>query len=147
MSNIRERLKDIRLERVVLDTGITSYKLFFPIFPFFERHKTIDERLNKLSKIREDLRDAITAIEDLQKDAASAKKEYDMMSQKLDKLKRDKETIDGLLGLPKEAIVDILTEASIKGQRVNWFVGFGIGIITGIISSFITWLLIQRFFT
>ena len=105
---------------------------------------TIDERLTKLTKIQEDLGDALRAVADLQKSAKTAKKEADDLESEVDRLRQDKAVAEELVKVPEEAFARLLARASAKGRGRGLLEGIVVGLLTGGLSSWAVWYFTTR---
>jgi chromosome segregation ATPase len=100
---------------------------------------TIDERLRKLAKIQEDLGEALQAVSELQESAVTSKKETEALGQEVDRLRQDKATVEELIKVPEEAFSRLMSRASAKGRGRGLLEGISVGLLTGIISSWLVW--------
>jgi peptidoglycan hydrolase CwlO-like protein len=105
---------------------------------------TIDERLEKLSKIQEDLGEAMQAVSELQNSAMTAKKEADSLEQEVGRLREDKAAAEELIKVPEEAFARMLSRASAKGRGRGLLEGIIVGLLTGGVSSWIVWYFTSR---
>ena len=103
--------------------------------------KDVDARIRRLSQIRTDLEDTISAVEQLQADALRNKKDSDALKATVEQLKQDKATAEEMLKLPEESFARLLTRASSKGRTRGIIEGVLIGFTTGALSSFLVWYL------
>ena len=103
----------------------------------FLNHESVDERISKLEKVRSDLMDAVNAVESLQEEAASNKKELEKVSEQLEKLKEDKKTTENLLELPQQSFARVIDKASRAAQWKGILVGFIFGILASLIATWI----------
>jgi len=101
--------------------------------------KDVDERIKKLSQVRADLEDTITAVEQLQSEALRSKREADMLKETVEKLKQDKSTTEAMLKLPEDSFSRILAKANSKGRVRGTIEGLIIGFLTGLLSSLFAW--------
>ena len=100
---------------------------------------TIDERLTKLTKIQEDLGDALEAVAELQKSTATAKKEADDLESEVGRLRQDRAVAEELVKVPEEAFGRLLARASAKGRGRGLVEGIIVGLLTGGLSSLAVW--------
>lgn len=105
---------------------------------------TIDERLAKLTKIQEDLGDALKAVAELQKSATTAKKEADDLESEVGRLRQDRVIAEELAKVPEEAFARLLARASAKGRGRGLLEGTIVGLLTGSLSSWTVWCLTTR---
>lgn len=105
---------------------------------------TIDERLEKLSKIQEDLGDAMQAVSELQKSALTAKKEAGALEQEVMRLREDKAAAEELIKVPEDAFARMLSRASAKGRGRGLLEGIIGGLLTGGASSWVVWYFTSR---
>lgn len=108
---------------------------------FIKPESTLDERLQKLVKIQEDLGEAMQAVSDLQKSALTSKKEAIALEQEVSRLREDRAVAEELIKVPEEAFARLLSRASAKGRGRGLLEGIAIGLLTGIVSSYLVWYL------
>jgi peptidoglycan hydrolase CwlO-like protein len=101
--------------------------------------RTIDERLTKLTKIQEDLGDAMKAVAELQKSATTAKKEADELESEVGRLRQDRAVAEEMVKVPEEAFGRLLARASAKGRGRGLLEGIVVGLLTGGLSSWVVW--------
>lgn len=104
----------------------------------------IDERLAKLANIREDLGDAMKAVDELQKSALTAKREADTLESEVTRLRQDRVVAEELASVPEEAFARLLARATAKGRGKGLIEGIVVGLLTGGISSWVVWYLTSR---
>jgi len=100
---------------------------------------TIDERLQKLSKIQEDLNEALEAVSELQQSALTSKNEADALEREVSRLREDKAAAEELVKVPEEAFARMLSRASARGRGRGLLEGVIVGLLTGLASSWIVW--------
>jgi hypothetical protein len=105
----------------------------------FRPEPTLDERLVKLAKIREDLGDAVKAVDELQKSAVTAKKEANKLESEVTRLRQDRALAEELVKVPEEAFARLLARASAKGRGRGLIEGIVVGLLTGGISGWLVW--------
>lgn len=103
--------------------------------------KDIDERIERLSTIKNDLEETIVAVEQLQAEAFKSKNEADKLRVTISALEQDKSTAEAMLKLPEESFSRVLSRASSKGRVRGRIEGIIIGFITGVLSSLLVWYL------
>jgi len=106
-----------------------------------KKEPTVDERLAKLSKIQEDLGDALKAVEELQKSAATSKREAVELESEVDRLRQDRAVAEDLVRVPEEAFARLLSRASARGRGRGLLEGILVGLLTGGASSWVVWYL------
>jgi hypothetical protein len=111
------------IARRLLDELIAMYGLD-GLSKILRQQPTIDERLTKLTKIQEDLGDALKAVTELQKGATTAKKEADRLDMEVSRLRQDKAVAEQLVKVPDDAFARLLTRASAKGRGRGVVEGF-----------------------
>ncbi|MEJ8569695.1 hypothetical protein [Elongatibacter sediminis] len=105
----------------------------------FKAEPTIDERLAKLSKIKEDLGEATRAVDELEQSALVAKREANQLEEEVNRLREDKEVAEKILKSPEDAFSRLLARAAAKGRGRGLLEGIVIGLLTGGISSWLVW--------
>ncbi len=103
--------------------------------------KDVDERIERISIIKNDLEETIVAVEQLQAEAFKSKNEANKLKETISLLKQDKSTAEAMVKLPEESFSRILSRASSKGRVRGIIEGIIIGFITGILSSLLVWYL------
>lgn len=103
--------------------------------------KDVDERIKRLSAIKNDLEATIIAVGQLQAEAFKSKNEADKLRETISTLEQDKSTAEAMLKLPEESFSRVLSRASSKGRVRGIIEGIIIGFITGILSSLLIWYL------
>ena len=101
--------------------------------------KSADERIAKLSAIKEDLEAAVVAVEGLKREAEARKSEADELTDTVQKREEEKSTVETLIKLPQESFSRILTRASAKGRVRGLVEGMVVGFATGLLSSLVVW--------
>jgi len=102
---------------------------------------TIDERISKLGRVKEDLEAAIVAVSTLQKEAEKHREEANKLSETVSMLSKERLTAEALLKIPEDSFTRLLTKANSKGRWRGIVEGAIVGFITGVLSSFVVWLL------
>jgi predicted nuclease with TOPRIM domain len=103
--------------------------------------KDVDERIKRLSTIKNDLEETIVAVEQLQAEAFKSKNEADKLKETISLLEQDKSTAEAMLKLSEESFSRVLSRASSKGRVRGIIEGIIIGFTTGILSSLLAWYL------
>jgi predicted nuclease with TOPRIM domain len=103
--------------------------------------KDVDERIERLSTIKNDLEETIVAVEQLQAEAFKSKNEANKLKETISLLEQDKSTAEAMVKLPEESFSRVLSRASSKGRVRGIIEGIIIGFITGILSSLLVWYL------
>jgi len=103
--------------------------------------QTVDERIARLGKIKEDLEAAIGAVEELQCDADTSKVQVDTLRKDIADLQQDRATAQHLLNVPEESFARVLARSTRKGEIRGAIIGVLIGLVTGCVSSYIVWTL------
>jgi hypothetical protein len=99
--------------------------------------QSVDERIQKLEKVRQDLLDAVDAVKSLEDEAHKNKKELEELNVQLNKLREDKQTTEQLLELPQQSFARVLDKASKGAQWRGLIIGFVLGILASLIASWI----------
>ncbi|HDO1310024.1 hypothetical protein ACE1B4_02190 [Aeromonas veronii] len=102
---------------------------------------TVDERLQKLTKIQEDLGEVLLAVSELQRSALTSKQEAADLELEVSQLREDRAVAEELIKVPEEAFARMLSRASAKGRGRGLFEGITVGLFTGIVSSYLVWYL------
>jgi hypothetical protein len=105
----------------------------------FLSQPTIDQRLQRLSSIKDDLLTSITAIEELEQEAKEKKQEIDKLSDEVKKLTEDKVTTEKVLHISEDSFARVLSRAVSKGRWRGIFEGIIIGLSTSVVASLIVW--------
>lgn len=129
---------NVELVTLVADKLLRVYG-FEGFSKLLKQEPNIDERLSKLAKIQEDLREAMTAVDDLQKSAFTAKKEAHALEIEVSRLREDRALAAHLAEVPQEAFSRLLAHASAKGRGRGLLEGIAVGLFTGSISSYFIW--------
>ncbi len=101
----------------------------------------VDDRIKKLSQVREDLQAAVVAVDSLQVEAAERQAEVQKLRDAVKQLQEDKETTQSLLELPKESFARVLSDGAARGRLRGRIEGTVIGLVTGGVSSYVVWYL------
>jgi hypothetical protein len=99
--------------------------------------QSVDERIQKLEKVRQDLLDAVDAVKSLEDEAHKNKKELEELNVQLNKLREDKQTTEQLLELPQQSFARVLDKASKGAQWRGLIIGLVLGILASLIASWI----------
>jgi len=99
--------------------------------------QSIDERLQRLSLVKNDLQVAVQAIRELEKEAEERKEEAELLERAVRDLEQEKSAAEAILDLPREAVARLMQEAASKGRVRGLLEGF----LTGVLSSLLVWLL------
>ena len=102
-------------------------------------NKDVDERIKRLSQIKNDLQDTVGAVEQLQAEALHNKAEADRLRETVAQLKQDKATTETMMKIPEESLARVVARAGSKGRIRGLIEGLVIGLITGAISSYFVW--------
>jgi len=102
-------------------------------------HEDVDTRIAKLSTIKQDLLASIAAIDELEKDASSKKRQLNELDAALQRLQSDKITAESLLNLPEESLARVLANAAARGRGKGILQGLIMGFATGVLSSLLVW--------
>lgn len=131
------------LKRIEIKTSVLGFNLTISL----NERQTVDERLVKLEIAKQNLKDGLTAIEELQNDAQNNKKEVENAIAKLDKLQRNKSSLeDEVKAIQEIASADIATFQKLAGVPSHKqiikerCIGFISGVIASIIASGIIWI-------
>ena len=107
---------------------------------------SIDERIAKLGRIKEDLEAATEAVSALQREADASKKETQQLQMLIADLEseretaiKDKDAAEQLLALPEDAVARLILKANDRQKGRALVRGITIGLTTGIISSSLVW--------
>ncbi|MCH7962557.1 MAG: hypothetical protein IH852_01310 [Bacteroidetes bacterium] len=103
--------------------------------------KDIDSRLLKIAKMKNDLVDAIEALDWLENEGEEKKKRVDDLKRALNELEKNKKITEEALKLDDETFSMILKTANKVSSRINIFIGIIIGLVTGVASSLLVWFL------
>ena len=109
----------IRIELLGFSYEITPEELL--------NRQSVDERIQKLEKVRQDLLDAVDAVKSLEDEAHKNKKELEELNVQLNKLREDKQTTEQLLELPQQSFARVLDKASKGAQWRGLIIGFALG--------------------
>jgi septal ring factor EnvC (AmiA/AmiB activator) len=96
---------------------------------------------SRSSGVREDLRAAVEAVEELQSKALQNKKEHDDLKATIDQLKEEKATTETLLQVPEDSLARVLARANSRGRTRGIIEGGILGLLTGSRSSLLVWYL------
>ena len=102
---------------------------------------TVDERIARLDKIRDELEAAAVAVGELRREAQDNKKEAESLRESVKKLEQDKVTAETLLQVPEDSFARMLARANSKARIRGIVEGLTIGLVTGAISSLGVWYL------
>jgi hypothetical protein len=102
---------------------------------------TVDERIARLDKIRDELEAAAVAVGELRREAQDNKKEAESLRESVKKLEQDKVTAETLLQVPEDSFARMLARANSKARIRGIVEGLSIGLVTGAISSLGVWYL------
>jgi len=103
--------------------------------------KDVDSRITRLTQIKTDLEETISAVTQLQNEAFKSKSEADTLRETVNRLQEDKNTAEQLLRVPEESFARVFAKASSKGRSRGLIEGTLIGFVTGALSSFVVWYL------
>ena len=106
--------------------------------------KDVDARVKRLSQIRTDLEETISAVEQLQAEALRNKDEADKLKETIEQLERDKSAFEEILKVPEDSFARILTRANSKSRVRGVVEGTVIGFSTGVLSSLLVWYLTTK---
>lgn len=130
--NIKEKLlrnARIRIGLLGISYEITPDELL--------NREGVDERIQKLEKVRQDLLAAVDAVKSLEDEAHKNKEELEQLNVQLDKLREDKQTTEQLLELPEQSFARVLNKASEGAQWRGLIIGFVLGILASFIATWI----------
>ena len=102
-------------------------------------NKDVDERIKRLSQIKQDLQDTVGAVEQLQAEALHNKVEADKLRETVEQLKQDKAITESLMKIPEDSLARVVAKAGSKGRIRGLVEGIIIGLITGSLSSYFVW--------
>lgn len=128
-----------------LSKFFSGIRFRFRLFPFpFEidftemlSSKSVDERISKLSKIHDDLLDAVEAVNELEKEAELNKTEIEKAKSKIAELQGDQEATKELLKISEPAFARVLKKATKKTRWTSMIIGFILGIFASLIASYV----------
>lgn len=101
--------------------------------------KSVDERIARLDQIRSDLRAAVDAVAELQREAQQNKKQAEALREAVERLGQDKVTAETLLKVPEDSFARMLARANARARVRGLIEGAVIGFFTGCASSFVIW--------
>src|SRR5216683_610198 len=126
------------LRRIRLDLGIGGISISYNA----QAEPTLDERIKKIDRARENLLDGLAAIDELRKSAEENKKEVQQAMQSLARLESDKQKLEATLKSIREVarsdvqafreMAGIPSLATIRRERV---IGFFSGAAASIVAS------------
>lgn len=137
-------LKNLSLKKTL---SKTKFRIGLPFFSYevsiddLFNSQDVDKRIEKLSGIKNDLQDAIKAVETLESEALEKKDEINLLQQSVQKLEEDKNTAEALLKLPEDSFARLIYKSSSKGRIRGIIEGIIIGFSTGCLSSWLIWYL------
>ncbi|MBD2179946.1 hypothetical protein H6S82_11830 [Planktothrix sp. FACHB-1355] len=117
--------------------------LFFPGYIIYEvlldsqKPENIDSRLARLEQIKQDLKEAISAVDSLQSEAQQRKGEVEKLRAAIKKLEEDKNNVENILQVSEESFARLLSRANSKGRIRGWIDGLIVGFVSGVISSLV----------
>ena len=133
---INKFTKHLKKTRLRLSLPFLSYEL---ALDDILNSKDVDERIKRLSTIKNDLADTVIAVEQLQADALKSKHEADNLKKVVKHLEQDKSTAEEILKVPEESFARLVSKASSKGRFKGIIEGAFIGFVTGVLSSGLVW--------
>ena len=92
----------------------------------------IDERIQNLEKTRLDLLGAVSAVEQLEKEAKERKVEVQSLRQNVEQLKTDEKTAKTVLQVDQASFARVLNAATAATARRSVIIGIVIGLVTGL---------------